>query len=79
MKYLLFSLLVVVVGVWSYNLGALTPRVTGNDYKAVEAVCDYSHSVDSGEWEDACGTALDATMTTYECDSTGNLCNVKEQ
>lgn len=35
----------------------------------VQAVCDYSRGIDSGEAEEACGIALDTSNTDYRCPS----------
>lgn len=35
----------------------------------VEDICDYSRSVVSGEWEEACGMAQDTAEAEYICDS----------
>jgi hypothetical protein len=72
------------VGIWSYNVGYLTPHIQSshNDNLAAQAVCDYSHTLqnvkDAGAWEQACGRALESTNTIYLCDKTGAHCWIQD-
>lgn len=75
-KYLVFVLVVCSVGIWAYFFGELDGRRT-DGLTVVEAVCDYSHNVDSGAWEDACGLAQDSINAEYICDSKGITCQAE--
>lgn len=63
---LIWVLVVLGVGIWCYNIGVMFGN-RDQGLTVVEAVCDYSHNIDSGEWEDACGKAQDSINAEYIC------------
>lgn len=60
-------LIVMVAGVWAYLAGTLTPQVYNDNGNVVQAICNYSHSITSGDWEDACGLAQNVSGEQYQC------------
>lgn len=64
MKKALFCLAIAASMLWGYNIGTLTPRVY-TELHVMEEICDYSSTVQSGDWEEACGLAQDASGRTY--------------
>ena len=60
------ALLVANAMLGSYLIGTLEPRVIATDNHAVQAICEYSASVRSGEWEEACGLAQDVSNIPYK-------------
>lgn len=64
--FVLVFILAIAAGlIWGYIIGALTPLVY-TDKNVMEAICDYSSTVRSGEWEDACGLAQDVSGEAYK-------------
>lgn len=43
--------------------------IQDNAHAAVYDVCSYSRTVNSGDWEEACGMAQDSTETEFICES----------
>lgn len=70
MKGFIVVALILAVGIWAYNFGTMNPRVVSTNNTVVKSICDYSRTVHSGDWEEACGMAQDNSSTEYRCDST---------
>lgn len=65
-KYIFGGLLVITLCEVAYIAGMYNPM----ENKAVAAVydiCSHSRTVLSGEWEEACGMAQDASSTEFLC------------
>lgn len=73
---IVWILVVLGVGVWGYNLGAFFGN-RDQGLTVVNAVCDYSHNIDSGEWEDACGKAQDSINAEYICNKGLTQCQAE--
>ena len=62
---ILVSVVTLVVGVATMFVVVSNHR---EDLTIAESVCQYSHKVNSGRWEDACGQLQDETNTEFLCD-----------
>lgn len=73
------TLMLMATGIWSYNLGTMTtlvePKHSAGDI--AQEVCDASRGTISGEFEEACGIALDAAEVNYICKSSNGPCYVE--
>lgn len=66
---LYIGVLAVVIILGAVTFAAIsTPSMSRKDLKKVKEVCDYSRSVKSMHWEEACRSAQDAANAEYLCD-----------
>lgn len=68
-EYFLIGMAILAAFMWGYNIGTLDPRIYTYDDQAALQICGFSRTVNSGEWEEACGAALNAAGGTLECES----------
>ncbi len=77
---LIWVLVVLGVGVWCYNIGAMFGN-RDQGLTVVNAVCDYSHNLQgvegAGAWEDACGKAQDSINAEYICNKGLTQCQAE--
>lgn len=72
-RFIIELLVVIGLMIWAYVFGAYSgPRTDG--LTVVESICGYSRTVQSGEWEDACGVAQDSINAEYICDKEVHRC-----
>lgn len=65
MKAALFCLALATALLWGYIIGSLEPRVYTERF-VMQEICDYSATIQSGEWEEACGLAQEVAGARYE-------------
>lgn len=71
MKYLIVVLASLLVVFLAFSAGMYYKT---NQVERAYQVCSASHISYSGELEEACGDALDATSTEFVCNQTGKYC-----
>ena len=54
-------LLIADLALMAFIAGTFRPQVVVTDDRAIEAICSYSRTVVSGEWEEACALAQDVS------------------
>lgn len=67
-KYIFGGLLVLVAIEFAFIAGMYNP-IENNAVATVYDICSYSRTVQSGEWEEACGMAQDSSNTEFLCSS----------
>ena len=68
-KYIFGGLLVLTAIEFAYIAGMYNP-MENKAQAAVMDICNYSRTVQSGEWEEACGMAQDSSNTEFLCSDT---------